>query len=139
MLLVLFYPSILHPDILISSGINKIIGGADSDKSNCFDDENAENTVNAENAENAVTAVNNYSKKRASDFPSNTGRDGQEVLDQFNEKYPNYQIEIIQESDDLNDLNKSLDALDAGDQIVKPDRITMFVNETGKVTRMYIG
>ena len=71
------------------------------------------------------------SRNRPSDFPKHTGRDGREVLGEFNAKFPQYRIEIVQESDP--------DAIASLDQTVRDDRIRMFVTRTGKVTRMYLG
>lgn len=123
LLLVLFYPNILHPNLITNfTDTNNL------DVINNYYETHNDNDDNIIDHHN----VKLFSRNRPSDFPSNTGREGQEVLGEFNTKYPNYQIEIVQTSD-----TNAIRELDQ--TTIKTDRIRMFVNETGKVTGMYIG
>ena len=119
----LFVPSLMHPEQVSGNPSSMITPGTSSGLGS--------GQTTGQITTTTTTIGSTFSRERTSEFPNHTGRDGREVLGEFNAKYPDYRIEIVQESDP--------DAIASLDPTFQNDRIRMFVTRTGKVTRMYVG
>jgi hypothetical protein len=75
---------------------------------------------------NGVVPPQSKQPQRVSNFPKYTGRDGREVLVEFNAEYPQFRLEIVPPDSAVTmDFDQS--------------RVRMHVTRAGKVIGMYIG